>query len=175
MGNFSGFFESGSAGIIATAGLVFVSYMGLTKVASVAEEVKDPERNLPLGMFLGFGTILIIYVVGTSVMISTVGVDALAADGGVLAPVAMVAEQLVGPWGAILMTIAAVLAFSSVANAGILSASRYPLAMGRDKLLPDFFGRVWALGTQTIGIEVTIRIILFSEKGFAPGRIADLP
>tara|TARA_B100001123_G_scaffold61427_1_gene66983 strand:- start:1427 stop:3568 length:2142 start_codon:yes stop_codon:yes gene_type:complete len=174
VGNFSGFFESGSAGIIATAGLVFVSYMGLTKVASVAEEVKDPERNLPLGMFLGFGTVLIIYVVGTSVMISTVGVDALAADGGVLAPVAMVAEQLVGPWGAILMTIAAVLAFSSVANAGILSASRYPLAMGRDKLLPDFFGRVGAQGTPTIGIAVTVGLILFSVTVFDPSGIAKL-
>ena len=174
VGNFSGFFESGSAGIIATAGLVFVSYMGLTKVASVAEEVKDPERNLPLGMFLGFGTVLIIYVVGTSVMISTVGVDALAADGGVLAPVAMVAEQLVGPWGAILMTIAAVLAFSSVANAGILSASRYPLAMGRDKLLPDFFGRVGEQGTPTIGIAVTVGLILFSVTVFDPSGIAKL-
>jgi len=62
IGRFSGFFESGSAGIISTAGLVVVSYMGLTKVASVAEEVKNPERNLPLGMFLAFGTIVIPHV-----------------------------------------------------------------------------------------------------------------
>jgi len=65
VGNFSGFFASGSAGLISTAGLIIVSYMGLTKVASVAEEVKNPERNLPLGMFLAFGTIVAFYVVGT--------------------------------------------------------------------------------------------------------------
>jgi len=173
-GNFDGFFESGSAGIIATAGLVFVSYMGLTKVASLAEEVKDPERNLPLGVFLSFGTILTIYVVGTSVMISTVGVDVLAEGGGVLAPVAVVAEELVGPWGAILMTIAAVLAFSSVANAGILSASRYPLAMGRDKVLPDFFAQLGVRGTPTIAIAVTVGLILFSVTVFDPSGIAKL-
>lgn len=173
-GNFDGFFESGSSGIIATAGLVFVSYMGLTKVASLAEEVKDPERNLPLGVFLSFGTILTIYVVGTSVMISTVGVDVLAEGGGVLAPVAVVAEELVGPWGAILMTIAAVLAFSSVANAGILSASRYPLAMGRDKVLPDFFAQLGVRGTPTIGIAVTVGLILFSVTVFDPSGIAKL-
>ena len=173
-GNFSGFFESGSAGIVATAGLVFVSYMGLTNVASVAEEVKNPERNLPLGMFLSFGTILTIYVAGTSVMISAVGVDALAEGGGVLAPVAIVAEELVGRWGAILMTVAAVLAFSSVANAGILSASRYPLAMGRDKVLPDFFARIGGQGTPTIAIAVTVGLILFSVTVFDPSGIAKL-
>ena len=129
-GHFSGLFESGSAGIISTAGLVIVSYMGLTKVASVAEEVKNPERNLPLGMFLAFGSSIAIYVVGTSVMVGVVGVDTLARDGGDLTPVATVAESLVGRWGAVVMTVAGVLAFSSVANAGILSASRYPLAMG---------------------------------------------
>jgi len=162
MSEFSGFFESGSAGIISTAGLVIVSYMGLTKVASVAEEVKNPERNLPLGMFLAFGSIVAIYTVGTSVMVGVVGVDTLARDGGVLTPVATVAEHLIGRWGAVLMTVAAVLAFSSVANAGILSASRYPLAMGRDRVLPEPFGKIGGRGTPTVGIVVTVALILLS-------------
>jgi amino acid transporter len=101
---FGGFYDSGSTGIISTAGLVIVSYMGMTKVASVAEEVKDPERNLPLGMFLAFASIIVIYVVGTTVMIGVVGVDTLALDGGDLTPVATVAERLAGPWGALVMT-----------------------------------------------------------------------
>ncbi len=174
MGHFSGFFESGSAGVVSTAGLVFVSYMGLTKVASVAEEVRQPERNLPLGMFLAFGSVLAIYVIGTSVMVGVVGVDALSEGGGVLTPVALVAEVLVGPWGAGIMTVAAILAFSSVANAGILAASRYPLAMGRDKLLPATFSHVGGRGTPTVGIAVTVGVILLSVTVFDPTKIAKL-
>ena len=174
VGHFSGFLESGSAGIISTAGLVIVSYMGLTKVASVAEEVKNPERNLPLGMFLAFGSVIAIYVVGTSVMVGVVGVDVLARDGGDLTPVATVAESLVGRWGAVVMTVAAVLAFSSVANAGILSGSRYALAMGRDKVLPGLFSHVGRRGTPTVGIAVTVGLILLSVMLFDPTGIAKL-
>ena len=174
IGNFDGLFETGSTGFISTAGLVVVSYMGLTKVASVAEEVIHPERNLPLGMFLAFGTVVIVYLVGTSVMVGVAGVETLAREGGDLTPVATVAELLVGRWGAVLMTVAAVFAFSSVANAGILSASRYPLAMGRDKTLPDFFGRVGSLGTPAIGIASTVGLILLSVTLFDPSHIAEL-
>ena len=171
---FSGLYDSGSAGIISTAGLVIVSYMGLTKVASVAEEVENPERNLPLGMFLAFGSVIAIYVVGTSVMVGVVGVTRLARDGGDLTPVATVAEALVGPWGAVIMTVAAVLAFSSVGNAGVLSASRYPLAMGRDRLLPGPFGRIGKRGTPTVGIVATVGLILLCVTLFDPTKIAKL-
>lgn len=171
---FDGIFQTEGAGIVSTAGLVIVSYMGLTKVASVAEEVQDPERNLPLGMFLAFASIVTIYVAGTSVMIGVAGVDRLAADGGDLTPVATVAEILVGPIGAIVMTIAAVLAFASVGNAGILSASRYPLAMARDRLLPSVFGRIGTRGTPIVGIASTVLLIVLSVTLFDPTKIAKL-
>lgn len=174
VGNFSGFFAAGSEGIISTAGLVIVSYMGLTKVASVAEEVQNPERNLPLGMFLAFASVVVMYVVGTSVMVGVVGVETLARGGGDLTPVATVARAMVGPWGAVLMTVAAVLAFSSVANAGILAGSRYPLAMGRDRVLPDFCGRLGRHGTPTVGIILTVGLILVSVMLFDPTKIAKL-
>ena len=174
VGHFSGLFASGSTGLISTAGLVIVSYMGLTQVASVAEEVKDPDRNLPLGMFLAFASVVAIYVVGTSVMVGVVGVDVLAAAGGDLTPAATVAERLVGPWGAAIMTVAAVLAFSSVANAGILAASRYPLAMGRDRILPSLFSHLGGRGTPTIGIAVTVGMILLSVMVFDASKIAKL-
>jgi amino acid transporter/mannitol/fructose-specific phosphotransferase system IIA component (Ntr-type) len=169
-----GAFSANSIDLVGTAGLVVVSYMGLTKVASVSEEVINPERNLPLGMFLAFGTVVVIYVAGTSVMVGVAGVERLAQDGGDLAPVATVAEILVGHWGAVLMTVAAVLAFSSVANAGILSASRYPLAMGRDRTLPDIFGRVGSLGTPAVAIGATVVLILISVTVFDPTKIAKL-
>ena len=125
-------------------------------------------------MFLAFGTIVVIYVLGTSIMVGVVGVETLAKDGGDLTPVATVAEVLVGRWGAIAMTIAALLAFSSVANAGILSASRYPLAMGRDNILPDLFSRIGSRGTPIIGISFTVGLILLAVTVFDPTKIAKL-
>ncbi len=172
--HFRGFFDKGVGALVSTAGLVVVSYMGLTKVASVAEEVKNPERNLPLGMFLALGTALLVYLVGTSVMVGVVSVETLARDGGDLTPVATVAEVLVGRWGAILMTVGAVLAFSSVTNAGILSSSRYPLAMSRDHLLPRFFGKIGERGAPNNAIYVTVALILLFVTLFDPTKIAKL-
>jgi amino acid transporter/mannitol/fructose-specific phosphotransferase system IIA component (Ntr-type) len=177
VGRLGGVFRPESAGLISTAGLVVVSYMGLTKVASVAEEVKNPERNLPLGTFLAFITAILVYVVGTAVMIGVTGADVLAAADnghGDLTPVATVARDLAGSKGAIVMTIAAVLAVSSGANAGILSASRYPLAMGRDRLLPDFFGQVGKRGAPTVGIATTVLAIVVCVTVFDPTGIAKL-
>lgn len=170
-------FRPESAGLVATAGLVVVSYMGLTKVASVAEEVKNPERNIPLGTFLAFGTAVLVYVVGTMVMIGVTGAEVLAAADsghGDLTPVATVARDMAGTAGAVVMTVAALLAVLSGANAGILSASRYPLAMGRDRILPDVLGRVGARGTPTLGIVVTVGVIVLCVTAFDPTGIAKL-
>ena len=172
--NLGGMLGPDPGSLVSTAGLVVVSYMGLTQVASVAEEVRNPERNIPLGMFLAFGTAVLVYTVGTTVMVGVVSADVLAQDGGDLTPVATVARVLVGPWGAILMTAAAVLAFSSVANAGILSASRYPLAMSRDNILPRLFSKIQAEGAPVYAIFATVGLILMFVLLFDASRIAKL-
>jgi len=155
--NFSGFFDAGTKSIISTAGLVYISYVGVTKIASISEEVKDPERNLPLGMFLAFGTALLIYGLGTYVMVGVLPPEQLY---GNLTPVASTAEHMVGTWGKVLVTIAAVFAFSSVTNAGILSSSRYPLAMSRDHLIPGIFRRFNKRGVPQNSILLTLGVIL---------------
>lgn len=173
-GHFTGMLATEPASITYTAGLVVVSYIGLSKVASVSEEVRNPERNLPLGMFLAFGTAILVYGIGTSVMVGVVGAEVLARNGGDLTPVATVAGVLVGKYGQILMTAAAVLAFSSVANAGILSASRYPLAMSRDHLLPRAFRYITRRRTPTTSIYVTVALVLVIVVFLDPTRIAKL-
>ena len=173
-GNLAGVFSQAPVSVVNTAGLVIVSYMGLTKVASIAEEVRHPERNLPLGMFLAFGTAILVYSVGTAVMVGVVSADVLARNGGDLTPVATVADVLVGPWGTILVTAAAVLAFSSVSNAAVLSASRYPLAMSRDNVLPRFFSKIQARGTPMYAIFTTVALILAFVVLFDPTKIAKL-
>src|SRR5699024_849393 len=67
---FTPFFTEGTRGFFATVGMVFVSYAGLTKVASIAEEVKNPDRNIPLGMFLSIITAIVVYTVGVFIIVS---------------------------------------------------------------------------------------------------------
>jgi len=151
------FFREGFDSLIGTAGLVYISYVGVTNVASVSEEVKDPERNLPIGVFLAVLTAVALYGLGTLVMVGVVPPEKLQGD---LRPVATCAGILAGPWGAGIVTVAALLAFFAVANAGILSASRYPLAMSRDHLLPAIFRKFSKRGMPVTGIYTTLGIIL---------------
>lgn len=169
--SFAGFLGTDLQSILSTAGLVYISYVGITKVASVAEEVKDPERNLPLGMGLAMLTAIVIYGLGTLVMVGVVSPDRLAGD---LTPVATCAAIIAGPWGRGAVTIAALFAFSSVANAAVMSASRYPLAMSRDHLLPRFFRRINARGTPSIATYTTLGVILFVLFALDPIGIAKL-
>ena len=147
--NFDGFFDKGGVSIFSTAGLVYISYVGITNIASVSEEVNNPERNLPLGVFLAIGTAILIYAVGTTIMVGVLPAEELASD---LTPVASASYILFGEWGKIGLTAAAVIAFASVANAGILSASRYPLAMSRDHLIPAGFSRLTQRNIPVYGI-----------------------
>jgi APA family basic amino acid/polyamine antiporter len=133
------FLPHGFRSMLATAGLVFVSFGGLTKIASIAEEVKDPGRNIPLGMFAAFFMVTAIYV---AVVFVTVGV----LDGSELAnsltPISLGGRVSMGTFGVLVMAGAALLAFITTANAGILSASRSPMAMSRDQLLPPSFQKI---------------------------------
>lgn len=129
----------GTVSILGTAGFVFVSYGGLTKVASIAEEVKNPGRNIPLGLFLSLFTISILYAFVIFVTIGNL-------DGAVLknslTPISIGAEKFLGLPGLIILSLAGMLAFITTANAGIMTASRDPMAMSRDMLLPKFFKRI---------------------------------
>lgn len=169
--HFKGFFDVDSESVLATAGLVYVSYAGITKVTSVAEEVDNPERNLTLGMLMAFGTALVVYVLGTYVMVGVVPIHELA---GSLTPVAMAAERMVGVVGKILVTLAAIFAFSSMTNAGIMSASRYPLAMSRDHLIPRFFRGINRKGIPVVSVLFTVLCIIGIIIFLNPLKIAKL-
>jgi len=67
---FTPLFTNGLAGFMATVGFVFVSYAGLTKVASVSEEVRNPDRNIPLGMILSLVTAAFIYTAAAALRLA---------------------------------------------------------------------------------------------------------
>jgi amino acid transporter/mannitol/fructose-specific phosphotransferase system IIA component (Ntr-type) len=153
---FTPFLAFGFAGFMGTVGFVFVSYAGLTKVASVSEEIQNPDRNIPLGMALSLATAAVVYSVGVYIIVAVLPPEILRDD---LTPVATAAEAffdwLPGGLGVGLIVIAAIAAFASTGNAGIMSASRYPLAMARDRLLPDRFAVLGRFRTPTFAIVVT--------------------
>jgi basic amino acid/polyamine antiporter, APA family len=169
--HFSGFLDAGWPAILSTSGTVYISYVGVTKVASLSEEVKDPERNLPRGVVLALTSAIGIYVIGT---VAIVGLVPMATLRNSLTPVADAARVAFGQWGVVLLSLAALVAFVSVANAGIMSASRYPLAMSRDHLLPRIFSRLSRRGMPTQGIYATLACIVLIIIFFDPLRIAKL-
>jgi amino acid transporter/mannitol/fructose-specific phosphotransferase system IIA component (Ntr-type)/nucleotide-binding universal stress UspA family protein len=130
---------NGLGGLLAASAFVFVSYAGVTKIAAIAEEVRQPERNIPLGILLSLAIMAILYAVCSAVMLGVVHWQEL--DGDVT-PLATLASRLAGEPLTSVAAVVAMLALTSVANSGILTASRFPFAMARDGLLPSFLAHV---------------------------------
>lgn len=172
---FTPLFTHGATGFFATVGMVFVSYAGLTKVASIAEEVKRPDKNIPLGMFLAIASAIAVYVAGVYIMVALLEPSAFRAD---LTPVATAGEVfmdwLPGDTGLFLIVIAAIAAFASTGNAGIMSASRYPLAMARDKLITARFSTLSSRGTPVNSIIATVLLMVVFLLAFDVAAVAKL-
>ncbi len=135
--NFKGFLSSGPVGTFAVAGFVFVSYAGLLKIASVADEIASPGINIPKGMLISLAVITTVY---TAVLFTLVGVVPPAELSGSPRPISLLADSVIGPpWGAI-AGIIAIVAIIGATNAGIMAASRYPFAIAKDGMLPKKLG-----------------------------------
>jgi len=154
--NYNPFFAHGGGGVLEAA--EFVSYAGVTKIASVAEEVEDPGRNIPLSVLGSTGLMMAVY---TLVVYVIVGVSPPGGLEDALTPMAVAASQFLGAPGRIGIAVIAVLAPVSMANAGVLSSSRYPLAMSRDALTPPAFSRISErFNTPVYSISFTGTIVL---------------
>jgi len=107
LADFRPFLPHGIKPFISVAGLVFISYGGLTKVASIAEETKNPSRTIPLGMFLSFFVVQLLYVLCVAV---TIGVLSKTELVSTLTPLTHAALKM-GGWGfGIVMSLAALIA-----------------------------------------------------------------
>ena len=146
-------FPKGFAGILSGAGFVFVSYSGVTKVCSVAEEIRDPDRNIPLGIMAALFTVMVLYVVISWVIMGNISYTELTES---VTPVAEAGEALLGRPGQVAMAIIAIVGLISMCNAGVLATSRFPFAMSRDHLLPPGLARInSAFGTPLPAILFT--------------------
>ena len=151
--NLSPFTPTGLTGILSTAGFVFVSYGGLIQISGIAGEIRNPGRVIPQAMMLSLLSIAALYVGMVWVASGVLPPQELDSS---LTPMSDAARAFLGPVGAGVMTVAAVLAFVSTANAGIMAASRYLYALGADELLPGALTRTLKrTGAPLVAVGVT--------------------
>ena len=153
------FLSNGSTGLISTVAFVYISYAGVTKVAAIAGEIKNPDRNLPLAMILSLLTIASIYVFIAFVLVGNIPIKDLATD---IRPIYTVSNIIGGKYFGYAAAAVGVLTLMSMANSGVLASSRFPFAMARDKLLPSFLERLHSKYlTPVISILITCITMAF--------------
>jgi amino acid transporter len=126
--------------VLSVAALVFTSYLGFAQVATVAGEMRNPGRNLPLAMIGSVVIVTVLYVLTILVATSVFTRDALATAGETA--MVEVGRQLLGPAGAAVIVGGGLLATVSSANASILSTSRAIYGVSKDALLPRWASRI---------------------------------
>jgi amino acid transporter/nucleotide-binding universal stress UspA family protein len=137
--NYTPFLPFGSAPIASTTALVFVSFLGFVKIAAVAEEIKDPARNLPRTLI---GSVVLVTVLYVVIVLVIAGLFEQSTIGEVRDPLTAAARSLMGPFGAGVIIFAGLLATLSSANASIFAASRINLAMARDRMVPNWLAAI---------------------------------
>ncbi|MFB6169632.1 MAG: amino acid permease, partial [Haloarculaceae archaeon] len=152
---------TGVTPMIATTGLIFVSYLGFVQITSVAEEIRDPGRNLPRAVIGSVLLVTVIYALVLVVMAAAVEqgfIESLSANE---IAVVEVGRLVLGPIGAVALLVGGLLATASSANASIMASSRINFAMGRDRIVtPDLNEIHPQFGTPYRSIALTGGFIL---------------
>ena len=127
--------NEGYGPMLTATGFIFVSYLGFVQITSVAEEIKEPGKNLPRAVIGSVVLVTGIYALVLFVMSASLEPGFIAGIGPDEIAVVEVADILLGPIGAVAMLFGGLLATASSANASILASSRINFAMGRDRII----------------------------------------
>jgi amino acid transporter/nucleotide-binding universal stress UspA family protein len=132
----------GYGAILPGTALIFVSFLGYAKIATVAEELKNPGRNLPLAVIGSVAIVTVVYALLVSIMLGVVPWPELSQT----APLTQ-ATQVAFPGGlagvaVTIVTLGALLATASSANASILASARINFAMGRDRIVTNWLNQI---------------------------------
>ncbi len=132
--------EIGVSGFLVVTPVLFVTFMGFAEIAAVSEEIKNPDRNLPIAVI---GSVVVVTVIYCIVEFCVVGLlrydDPKMASETILMEMA---RMLMGKTGYYLILLGGIFATVSSANASIMAASRISFAMGRDRLMPDCLNKI---------------------------------
>ena len=133
------FMPFGFDSISATTALVFVSFLGFVKIAAVAEEIKDPSKNLPRALIGSVALVTVLYIV---IVLVIGGMFEQSTIADVKDPLTTAARKILGNPGAVAIIVAGLLATLSSANASIMASSRINLAMARDRMVPNWLSAI---------------------------------
>ncbi|WP_027348916.1 amino acid permease [Halotalea alkalilenta] len=168
--NFEPYAPFGVSGVVSAAALVFFAFLGFDAVSSAAEEVRQPQRDLPIGLI---GSLLICAVLYALVATIATGIVPFADFRGVDDPIALVFQRAGIDWLAGLVSLAAVTGMMTVILVMGYGLTRVVFAMSRDGLMPGWMSKVddrqvpvastWLLGTLSALIAATVPLSALAE------------
>lgn len=165
--NWTPFMPNGFGGVMGGAAAVFFAYIGFDAVSTLAEEAKNPMRDLPKGMMYSLVICTVVYILLALVLTGMTASSNL----NVSDPLAEVFKLNGVKWMLYIVSIAAVVAMTSVILVFQLGQPRIWMAMSRDRLLPPAFGKIHPKyktpGFSTIVTGLVVGIpILFTDENF---------
>jgi len=148
--NLSQFSPNGLGGILEGAGLIFFAYLGFGRIATLGEEVKNPERNLPLSILIALIISVILYILTGFVATGLQNYRILAQSGSPLAE----AAKTTGNFTLVAaVSLGALIATTSVLLTNLIGLSRVAFAMARNNQLPKKIAKVSSrFGTPYVSI-----------------------
>ncbi|KAM1332356.1 hypothetical protein FF1_008421 [Malus domestica] len=169
----SGYFPFGINGMFAGSAVVFFSYIGFDSVTSTVEEVRNPQRDLPLGIGIALFICCILYMFVSFVITGLVPYYDLDPD----TPISSVFASYGVEWAVYIITTGAVTALSASLLGSLLAQPRILMAMARDGLLPSFFSdinkktQVPVKSTVTTGIFAAV-LAFFMDVSQLAGMVS---
>ena len=165
--NWTPWMPNGFGGVMAGVSAVFFAYIGFDAVSTLAEESKNPQRDLPRGMIISLVVCTVIYIILALVLTGMVSYK----DLGVSDPLAEVFAIRGVKWMLFIVSIAAVVAMTSVMLVFQLGQPRIWMSMSRDGLLPKRFASIHPKyktpGFSTIVTGLVVGIpIFFTDENF---------
>jgi APA family basic amino acid/polyamine antiporter len=161
--NFHPFFGNGKtytgmAGVTAAAGTVFFSFIGLDTIATAGEEVKNPRRDVPIGILAALGIVTLFYML---VAVAAMGAQPARLFEGQEAGLAVILQNISGKaWPALVLSAGAVISVFSVTLVTIYGQTRILFAIARDGLVPAAFQRVHPRTLAPVGNTVIVCLLV---------------
>lgn len=169
--NWTPFMPFGFSGVTAGAATVFFAYIGFDAVSTAAEEVRNPQKNMPIGLIASLGICTILYIVVAAILTGIVPYDML----GVKNPVAFGIQYINQDWIAGLISIGAITGITTVLLVMMYGQTRLFYAISRDGLLPKALSKVNEKTKTPIINSWTTGIIVSIFAGVVPlNKLAEL-
>lgn len=162
--NLGNFGEYGWSGVLRASGVVFLAYIGFDAISTTAQEVKNPQRALPIGMIGSLAVCAVLYVLFALVMVGLVPYGSL----NVAAPVAVAINQTPFSWLNNLIKLGIIAGMTSVVLVLLLGQSRIFLTMARDGLLPSFFAKIHHRYHTPWVTNIILMLVIGIFAAFAP-------